>query len=70
MSYQDFQSLWNTAGSISVLSPHHAAATVLTSVLGPDGHFPDIYFALPMGLALMVAGIVLGRKIYLDIFIR
>ena len=66
----DFDNLWSTVGGISVVSPHHATATVLTSILGPDSHFPDVYFAIPLGVALVVLGYFLARKIYLDIFIR
>lgn len=70
VTYIDEQNLWNTAGGISVLSPHHATATVLTGILGPNAHFPDIYIVIPLGLALILGGYFLGRKIYLDVFIR
>ena len=70
ITFQDTQSLWATAGGISILSPHHATATVLTGLLGPAGHFPDIYFALPLGIIFVFLGFWLGRRVYLDVFIR
>jgi len=66
----DLDNLWNTVGGISVVSPHHATATVLTSILGPNSHFPDVYIVIPLGLALVAFGYLLARKIYLDTFIR
>ncbi len=64
------QSLWNVTGGVSIVSPHHATATILQGLLGPTGHFPDVYVVIPIGIALIVAGYLLARRVYLDVFIR
>ena len=68
--WEDYRDLEVTADGISVVSPHHAAATVISGWLGPYNHVPDVYIALPLGIILMVVGFFVARRIYLDVFIR
>ena len=64
------EGIWNVAGGIAVLSPHHATATVLSGLLGPYGHFPDLYVVLPVGILVLAYGYFVGRRIPLDVFIK
>lgn len=64
------QAIWNVAGAVSVVSPHHAIATVLSGLLGPFPHFPDVYVAFPLGIAAIAYGVYVGGRIPLDVYIR
>lgn len=70
ISFETREALWNVAGGIAVLSPHHAVASVLSGVLGPWGHFPDVYVVLPIAAVVIAYGLRVGRRIPLDVFIR
>jgi hypothetical protein len=70
VDYATIQGIWSVAGGIAVLSPHHATATVLSSVLSPDLHFPDVFVVLPVGALILAYGYVVGRRIPLDVFIK
>jgi len=64
------QGIWDFAGGVAVLSPHHATATVLSGLLGPYGHFPDVFVVLPVGILVLAYGYMVGRRIPLDVFIK
>lgn len=67
---QEFEALDNAARAISVLSPQHMGARILGDVFRLAILWPDIHVVVPVAIVVLVGGYVLGRKLYLDIFIR
>ncbi len=64
------QAIHDATGTVALVSPHHATATVLAGVLGPSAHFPDVFVVLPVGIAILAYGYFVGRRIPLDVFIK
>jgi predicted RNA-binding Zn-ribbon protein involved in translation (DUF1610 family)/uncharacterized protein YpmB len=52
------------------LSPYHSGGRMVTNSLGHNTGGADIAVVLLIGLILIIGGYVLGKKIYLDVFIR
>jgi hypothetical protein len=52
------------------LSPYHSGGRMVTNSLGHNTGGADIAVVLLVGLILIIGGYVLGKKIYLDVFIR
>lgn len=58
------------ARGISVVSPHHIGARLLSILFGLTTMWSDVHVVVPVAVVILVAGYVFGRKVYLDIFIR
>jgi phage FluMu protein Com len=65
--YQQFIDLGK---GLSQFSPYHSGGRLLMGSLGHNSGGPDLHFILLIGIALIIVGYVLGKKIYLDVFIR
>jgi ABC-type transport system involved in multi-copper enzyme maturation permease subunit len=70
LSIAEYTAVVNTARSLSVLSPHHVGGRILAIALGLTGLWSDIHVVLPLGLLAIAGGYWLGKKVYLDIFVR
>ena len=70
VGFETFTDLWNIAGGIALVSPHHAFASLLSLPLGGVWHFPDVYFVLPVAAFVIAYGYLAGRSVPLDVFIR
>jgi hypothetical protein len=62
------ESWYETARSLSVLSPFHGFGRVLISMFGFNTGGFDLFIVAPVGLLLIIFGFILGKKIYLDVF--
>jgi hypothetical protein len=62
------ESWYETAQNVSVLSPYHCFGRVLTSMFGFNTGGFDFFIVAPIGLILIILGVILGKKIYLDVF--
>ena len=62
--------IWNAAGLLAIVSPHHAAATVLYGLFVYGGHFPDVFVVIPVGFLILAYGYLEGRRVPLDVFIK
>ena len=60
------------AQTVSVLSPYHWGARILSQGFGifPAGGEPLIAISVALTLLAIVGGFILGKKLYLDIFTR
>jgi uncharacterized membrane protein len=70
LSIAEYNAVVNTARSLSVLSPHHVGGRILAIALGLTGLWSDVHVVLPLGLLAIAGGYWLGKKVYLDIFVR
>lgn len=68
--FETLEAMWNLAGGIALVSPHHAFASLLSPGLGAEWHFPDVYFVLPVAALVIAYGYIVGRRVPLDVFIR
>ena len=69
---QDFQAALEFARTVSVLSPYHWGARALSQGFGIFPAGGEALVAIPMALTLLaiVGGFVLGKKLYLDVFMK
>jgi ABC-type transport system involved in multi-copper enzyme maturation permease subunit len=70
ISFAEYESIANAARSLSVLSPQHVGARILGIAFGLTGMWSDIHVVLPLGALAIAGGYWLGKKVYLDIFVR
>lgn len=70
ISFAEYESVANVARSLSVLSPQHVGARILGIAFGLTGIWSDIHVILPLGALAIAGGYWLGKKVYLDIFVR
>src|SRR5439155_19605449 len=56
--------------AISVLSPQHMGARILSDVFGICAAWPDVRVVIPVAVLVGVVGYFLGRKLYMDILVR
>ena len=68
----DFEAAAAFARAVSVLSPHHWGARVLSIAFGIFRAGGELPMAIPAAFTVLsvTAGYVWGRKLYLDVFIR
>ena len=58
------------ARAISVLSPQHMGARILSDVFGIYAAWPDVHVVIPVAVLVGVVGYFFGRKLYMDILVR
>jgi len=58
------------ARAISVLSPQHVGARILSDVFGIYAAWPDVHVVIPVAVLVGVVGYLFGRKLYMDILVR
>lgn len=67
----DAWSSWrNTVQDVSVISPYHAGGRIITDIGDCYSGSWDLHFIIPVAILITILGIALGRKIYLDVFIK
>ncbi len=66
----EFNAVEQFAQGISVLSPQHMGARIMGDLFGTVSLWPDVHVVIPVAVLVLVGGYVLGKKIYLDIFVR
>lgn len=67
---QDYYGLVSFSQTASQLSPFHSGGRFLSNALIGTDLGLDLHFILPIGLVVIVVGFLVGKKIYLDVFIR
>jgi ABC-type transport system involved in multi-copper enzyme maturation permease subunit len=67
---QEYQAVAEAARSLSVFSPHHMGARILAIGLGITRLWADLHVVIPIAALIFAGGYTLGKKLYLDIFIR
>jgi hypothetical protein len=71
---QEFIGMETTLNNIvkitSLFSPYHAGGRILTIMLGHYTGPPDIQLILPLFLIISIIGFIVGKKIYLDVFMN
>jgi hypothetical protein len=65
--YHDYELLGQALGQFS---PYHSGGRMIASSAGFNTGGPDLHFVLIIGIALIIGGFILGKRIYLDVFIR
>lgn len=70
ISSPEYAGIVNAARALSVVSPQHVGARILSIAFGLTGLWSDIHIILPIGALAIAGGYWLGRKVYLDIFVR
>src|SRR5207245_9388267 len=58
------------ARAISVLSPQHVGARILSDVFGIYAAWPDVHVVIPVAVPVGVLGHLLRRKLSMDILVR
>ena len=58
------------AKALSVLSPHHVGARVVGIAFGLTNFWADFHVVVPAAVLVFAGGYLMGKKLYLDIFIR
>jgi hypothetical protein len=66
-TYHEYELLGQALGQFS---PYHAGGRLLSNSAGFYSGGPDLHFVLIIGIALIIGGFILGKQIYLDVFIR
>jgi len=71
-SLEDIRAAEAFARGVSVLSPHHWGARILSQGFGifPPGGEALIAPSVALTLLALVGGYILGKRLYLDIFTR
>jgi len=69
---EDFRAALTFAQTVSVLSPYHWGARILSQGFGIFPAGGELLVTIPIALTLLaiVGGYVLGKKLYLDVFTR
>lgn len=70
LTLEDLAVIQSIARDLSVLSPHHVGGRVLGIAFGITRMWADVHAVVPFAALVVAAGYALGRKLYLDIFIR
>ena len=65
-----YEAIVAVAKALSVLSPHHVGARVVGIAFGLTNFWADFHVVVPLALLVFAGGYLLGKKLYLDIFIR
>src|SRR5436309_3398495 len=65
-----YEAIVAVAKALSVLSPHHVGARVVGIAFGLTNFWVDFHVVVPLALLVFAGGYLLGKKLYLDIFIR
>jgi len=65
--YHSYELLGQDLGQFS---PYHAGGRIMNNSLGLYTGGPDILIVLIIGLVFIIGGYILGKRIYLDVFIR
>lgn len=66
----EFEAIGNFAHAISVLSPQHMGARILGDLFGIMSMWPDVHVVVPVAILVLAAGYMMGKTLYLDIFVR
>ena len=69
---QDFEAALSFARTVSVLSPYHWGARILSQGFGVFPPGGEVLIAIPVALTMLaiVGGYVFGKKLYLDAYIQ
>jgi len=70
LTFAEYEAIRNVAQSLSVFSPHHVGARILGIAFGITGLWADLHVIVPIAALIFAGGYLLGKKLYLDIFIR
>jgi len=65
-----YEAIVAVAKALSVLSPHHVGARIVGIAFGLTNFWADFHVVVPLALLVFAGGYLLGKKLYLDIFIR
>jgi ABC-type transport system involved in multi-copper enzyme maturation permease subunit len=66
----DYALVEGIAKSLSVLSPHHAAARSLGVIFRITQMWVDVHVVAPVAVAVVAGGYLAGKKLFLDVFVR
>jgi len=67
---QDRLAVEQFARAVSILSPQHVGARILSDLFGIYAAWPDIHVVIPVAVLVGVVGYFFGRRLYLDILVR
>jgi ABC-type transport system involved in multi-copper enzyme maturation permease subunit len=70
LSQPTLEAIAAVARALSVLSPHHMGARIVGIALGITNIWADVHVVLPAATLVFAGGYLLGKKIYLDVFVR
>jgi len=65
-----YEAIAAVAKALSVLSPHHVGARVVGIAFGVTNFWADFHVVVPAAVLVFAGGYLMGKKLYLDIFIR
>jgi len=69
-SPETFEAIEDFARTISVVSPHHMGARVLGIGFGLTSLWSDVHVVVPVALLVIAIAYVVGKRLYLDLFIK
>ena len=70
VSPETYRAIAEVARGLSVVSPHHVGARILSISFGITRMWADFHFVVPAAAMVLVGGYWFGKKLYLDVFIR
>lgn len=65
-----FRAIEDFARTVSVVSPHHMGARILGIGFGITGLWADVHVVVPLAIVVLALAYVVGKRLYLDLFIQ